>query len=293
MRVCPLFCAFGNHRLHLYLSRSSNWPAPMHGTPHPTWPISPPQPTSASSWTYGAHPWAPPNSAHAHQPSPAWAQPTGSAWGAYTPGGTWSSASPAASWGPQTPAAYSPWIPPQQQQKQGGTWITPNMLKPPPSPYDPPAAQPITGHWSGDGTVGYSGYPEGLNSGPNPSTQKKKKRHNSSTHDGHKRPPLYRSTSWGDHASKSNPVYPTSPPVNVPPYAKGDIFDERNLARRPLDWRPDYKPRIASFLSKTRTEVAGNVFHHSFIPISHKNCWCRLRRPHQTLSPSSPPFHTK
>jgi hypothetical protein len=47
--------------------------------------------------------------------------------------------------------------------------------------------------------------------------------------------------------------------VNVPAYARGDVFDDRNLARRPLDWRPDYKPKITSWLSKNRTEIADYV----------------------------------
>ena len=244
------------------MASSSNWPAQMNGTPYPAWAISPmAPPTSAASWTFGAYtPWAPPTSGP--QPSPALGPPTGSAWGTYTPGGTWSSASPAASRGPQTPAAYSPWIPPQQQQQQqGGTWITPNMLKPPTSPYDPGAGQPIGALWSGDGAVGYSGYPEGWDSGSKPATPKKshsKKRHNSSRDDFAKRPPLYRSTS-GDYPNRSSPTYPAVPPVNLPAYARGDLFDERNLARRPLDWRPEYKPKLTSWLSKNRTEVAGNA----------------------------------
>ena len=287
MRVDSLF--FSCLVLISCISSSSSWPAPMLGPPYPTWPISPTQPTSASSWTYGTHPWAPPNSAH--QPSPAWGPPAGSAWGAYTPGGTWSSASPAASWGPQTPAAYSPWVPPQQQQKPGGTWITPNMLKSPAPPYDPTAGQPTAGLWSGDGAVGYSGYPEGWDNGSKPSTPKKKKRHNSTHDDVTKRPPLYRSTSWGDHPSKASPIYPPVAPVNVPPYAKGDVFDERNLARRPLDWRPDYKPRLSSWLSKNKSEVAGNVLHTLLHP--NLSLLCRLHRPNQTLSPSSSSFHSK
>ncbi len=44
------------------------------------------------------------------------------------------------------------------------------------------------------------------------------------------------------------------------------------MARRPLDWRPDYKPKIASWLFKNRTEVAGEVLYVLFAPISHNNC---------------------
>lgn len=235
----------------------------MNGTPHPAWPISPTAPpNSAASWTYGAYTsWAPPA---APQPSPGLGP-----WGTYTPGGTWSSASPAASWGPQTPAAYSPWIPPrqQQQQQQGGTWITPNMLNPP-SPYDLGAKPPI---WPADGAVGYSGYPEGWDN-PKPSTPKKshsKKRHNPTHDEFSKRPPLYRSTSWGTYPTKGSPLHPAATPANFPAYAKGDVFDERNLARRPLDWRPEYKPRLASWLSKNRTEIAGNVLYLLFHTDSH------------------------
>ncbi len=189
-----LFFAFGNYKLriwHMFISSSSNWLAPMNGIPYPTWPISPnAPPMSASSWTFGSYtPWAPPTSAP--QPSLAFGSQASSAWGTYTPGGTWSSESTAASWGAQTPAAYSPWIPPQQQQQEG-TWFTPNMLKPPVSPYDPSAVQPIL--WPGDGAVGHSGYPEGWENGSKPSTLKKthsKKRHNSTHNDFPKRPPLY------------------------------------------------------------------------------------------------------
>jgi len=246
-------------------SSSSPWPS-RNGTPHPSWPISPAQPTSASSWTYGYTPWGPPPPAS--HPSPAWGPTPVPSRGTSTPGGTWGAPSPAASWGPQTPAAYSPWVSPHQQHQQnqqGGTWITPNMTKPPASPHDATAGMVFNAPLLGaEGNASYTGYPEGLGGGPPPVTPKKhrsSKRHHSKRGRSPTRPPLYRSTSWGEETQEA-PVYPSGRLFDVPAYAKGDAFDERNLARRPLDWRPDYKTRLASYipgLPKNRTEVTGKV----------------------------------
>jgi len=169
------------------------------------------------------------------------------------------------------PEAFS-WGLSQQQQKPGGT-----QLK---SPYDPTAGHPFTGLWSGDGAVGYSRDPEGCDNGLKLSTPKGKKHHNFTYDDAL---PPYPSTSCGD-----SPIYPPISPVNVP-LAKGHVFDgPGNLVRRPLDWRPDYKPRILS-LFKNRTEVGGNVLHTSF----HPNLSQLLPCSHQTRSPPPPTLHPK
>lgn len=213
----------------------------------------------------------PPNSAGPYGVYTPWAAPP--QWGPGTPAGTWSASSPAGSWGPQTPAAYSPWVPPQQQQQQGGTWITPNMQNSSGFPYEVTSGHPMTTEWFSGAAAGYTGYPEGKPDSGNTQTQTpKKKSHSvkrsSSKHNSPKRPPLYRSTSWGnqDAFNKNEGVFPGGF-YNIPAYAKGDVFDEKNLARRPLDWRPDYKTKLSTLLlglTKIRTEVTGNVFCSAF-----------------------------
>ncbi|KAF9522182.1 hypothetical protein CPB83DRAFT_139071 [Crepidotus variabilis] len=250
-------------------------------------------PHSASSWTYGGYtPWAPPPSAP--QPSPVWGQTPATSWGAATPAATWAAPSPSGSWGPpQTPAAYSPWAPPQQQPQQGGTWYTPHMPKQPlPSPtFETTSGQPITAGWFGGkdvsgGNAGHTGYPEGTwGQRSQPTTPNKRsnsiKRPASRHEQSAKATHLQRSTSWGQAQSAAHGFggqngggYSLGSPYasNVPPYARGDIFDERNLAKRPLDWRQDYKPSFTSYipgLGKSKSEVADWVdpVRRSFHPL--------------------------
>ncbi|KAF5309888.1 hypothetical protein D9619_010193 [Psilocybe cf. subviscida] len=58
-------------------------------------------------------------------------------------------------------------------------------------------------------------------------------------------PSLKRSTSYGG----GNPY------AGLPAYAKGDVFDENNLARRPTDWRPDYVSPHSGVLDSLRPVV--------------------------------------
>lgn len=139
---------------------------------------------------------------------------------------------------------------------------------PPPGFEHPSPGQQITTGWFGaqdGGNAGHTGYPEaswGIKSQP----QTPRRRSNSIKKSSMKSANLQRSTSWGhaegaahgfgNHGGASGYPYAS----NVPPYARGDIFDERNLAKRPLDWRPDFKASLASYfpgLGKSRSEVAG------------------------------------
>ena len=54
----------------------------------------------------------------------------------------------------------------------------------------------------------------------------------------------------------------------MPAYAKGDAFDEQNLARRLLDWRPGYKTKLdyITEFPKNRSEVTGNVLRSDTYP---------------------------
>lgn len=257
---------------------SRSW-GPPPGTPYPTYqpafsPANPPN--SASSWTYGSSypPWAPPpgwgSNTPAQAQAPAWGQTPDTSWGAQTPGGTWGAPTPA-SFPPQTPAAYSPWMPPNQQQGGPGTWLTPNMVQNPqhgPGPtqsFDISDGQPITAGWFGAGNVGRTGYPDGNWS--NPPTPKKRSNSIKRTHSQGKSPrrtPLQRSSSWGEFGAN----YPGAASGYVPPYASGDLYDEKNLARRPRDWRPDYEPRmgLSAYIprvGRNRSDIRGTF--NSFI----------------------------
>jgi hypothetical protein len=102
-------------------------------------------PTCASSWTFGAYtPWAPSSAPQPSAPKEVLHQALtlqavlGARHPQLLPGGH------------RRQRLIPPWISPQQQ---GGTWITPNTLKPLVSPYDPSAVQPIL--WPGDGAVGF------------------------------------------------------------------------------------------------------------------------------------------
>ncbi|KAF8960502.1 hypothetical protein BDZ97DRAFT_1833170 [Flammula alnicola] len=211
---------------------SAQWPA--HGTPYPTasWPLSPTAPSSAQSWSYGNYPVA---------GTPVWGPPAQPAWGAYTP---------------QTPNSYptgypSAYVnPPQSQPHPPTPYFT--GQPPPGTPYEPASAHP-TGWYDGQQQQQQqqSGYVV---------TRKKKKRDNYGYEGniGHsqsmkrsnsqgrspRRPPLQRSASWGNPSGVSIPTY------NIPAYARGDLYDENNLARRPRDWRADFTGRegIASYI---------------------------------------------
>jgi len=156
--------------------------------------------------------------------------------------------------------------------------------------------------WFSGAAAGYTGYPEGKPDGGNSQLQTpKKKSHSvkrsSSKNNSPKRPPLHRSTSWGNEGAfnKNEDMY-LSGHHNIPAYAKGDVFDEKNLARRPLDWRPDYKPKFPSIipgLTKTRTEVTGNVLCFRLQDGYLTNDDSRPRRSNQAYTPSSPTLYSE
>ena len=258
-----------------YFFGRSSWPAnatpyPAFQTQLPNWPVSQNDPpASAHSWTYGNYQpitsptWGPP------QPqAPAWGQTSTDSWGVpRTPGGTWGAPSPASYGPPQTP--YPSW--PQQPQ-------------PPPQPnvpIDSTFGQPITAGWFGAGKGN-----EGVRSGaPIDSTfgqpiaagwfgagkgneevrsgRPKKKTHSSMRRSNSHGPPNRRSNSQGPPNRQpllQRTATRSGGDFQYPYYA--DSFDAQNLARRPLDWRPDFDARagFASYIprvGKTRTDVEG------------------------------------
>ncbi|CAA7268548.1 unnamed protein product [Cyclocybe aegerita] len=91
------------------------------------------------------------------------------------------------------------------------------------------------------------------------------------------------------------------PQSAFPGYAQGDLFDERNLARRPRDWRADYNPRgiaLATYLprvGRNRSDVKewADVTRRALHPLLHFQpsappVFFDLRPP--TLAPTSIAF---
>ncbi|EDR09188.1 uncharacterized protein LACBIDRAFT_294095 [Laccaria bicolor S238N-H82] len=258
---------------------ASNWP----GTPYPrqSAPLAPP-PTSAQSWTFGqTNPWSAP------------AAPT-------TPAGTWGGMTPAGSLPqtPYTPYSNAPpasapagHYPPFPQPNGYPPFSQPNGYPPssqpngyPPSSQPngyPPFSQPNVGHYPQSSQPNVDHYP--------PISQH---------HTGYPLAPKEDQSGWfgsslGMKRSNSYQGYPKRPgglgasggglgvggypsptggmgmggypsPAGTGPggvyLAYGEGFDERNLARRPRDWRADYNARqgISSFLprvGRSRSDV--------------------------------------
>ena len=254
----------------------SSWPAnatpyPAFQTQLPNWPVSQNDPpTSAQSWTFGNYQpvstptWGPPP-----PQASAWGQTSTDSWGVpRTPGGTWGAPSPS-SYGPP-PTPYPSW--PQQPQQPPSKPNVPFDLnfgqqtpypswpqqpqQPPPIanvPFDSTFGQPITGGWFGAGNGN-----EGVRTG-----RPKKKTHSSMRRSNSQGPPNRRSNSQGPPNRQpllQRTATRTGGDFQYPYYA--DSFDAQNLARRPLDWRPDFDARagFASYIprvGKARTDVQG------------------------------------
>ncbi|KAF8805020.1 hypothetical protein BYT27DRAFT_7225080 [Phlegmacium glaucopus] len=230
-----------------------SWPPPITGTPYPTvqtqlpnWPLSPNDPpTSAQSWTYGNYPPAPtPTWGPPPPQAPAWGQTPNTTWGMQTPGGTWGMQTPGGTWAapspvsygaPQTP--YSPWV--QQPQPQQSYFNNP-----PGTPFDSASGQPITAGWFGAGNQGAVG---GRRERKKSVAHRSPMRRSNSQGPPNPRPLLQRSTSHTPGGTFQYPYF-------------SEPFDAQNLARRPLDWRPDFDARagLASYIprvGKVRSDV--------------------------------------
>ncbi|KAF9477290.1 hypothetical protein BDN70DRAFT_934364 [Pholiota conissans] len=251
-------------------SSSSPWPAPQ-GTPYPpssAWPLG--SPISAPAWgTAGYYPPAGPP-LFAPQPQP----PIPAAWGGqYTPAanntayhppsaGPYHPPTPYFTGQPPPPTPYEPttftanptngWynMTPQQPQSAGvggDTYVRVKKPKRRNSKYRRDDYDDDYDENEGAGGIGYSVSMKRTMSQANPKN----------------RPPLQRSASWG-HVGQA--AYANMVP---PAYARGDLWDEHNLARRPRDWRADftgreglagYLPQMLPSVLKPKTDVRGTCF---------------------------------
>lgn len=217
------------------LSSAAAWPGtpwPSASNQLPDWP----NPSSANDFSSAqrpfltaSSPWGNPSPWADPSPAPSWGMPL-------TPGG---------SWGPTTPnSAHSFQFPPSAP----ADW--PARPSPfPQSPYFPAAQESAFGQpvgaspWFGGG--GAQQQPMAMGgplvrsksfSGSRPKSAMKRSR--SQGHGGAR---------WGTGGG----------------YGHAEVYDERNLARRPRDWRADYNPRsagLASYIPKVgrgRSDVKG------------------------------------
>ncbi|KAF8872943.1 hypothetical protein BD779DRAFT_1679466 [Infundibulicybe gibba] len=213
-------------------------------------------PAVASGWTFGQYP----------QSTPAWV-----AGAPPTPGATWEQHTPG-SWGPPTPASA--------HQAEQPRWMLQGATNGAESAFGQAiSASPWFGGGGGGGGGGeLGGYDEirGV-------MKKKKKKKKQDTHSWPGEAgalalgrPLSRTGTPHPHGHLAlhHPVadhYPLARygPSSIPAYRPGrsspyttppDVFDERNLSRRPRDWRADYSPRSSlsayiPWMGKGRSDV--------------------------------------
>ncbi|KAF8649114.1 hypothetical protein AX16_006012 [Volvariella volvacea WC 439] len=173
-------------------------------------------------------------------------------WAAATPAPSWGAATPAGSWSsPQTPASAnsgpSPWI-----QNGPSGYPLPSSIQD-----SSPFGQQIT-------ATPYFNQGNSLTFSPTPSSKKKKRSKKSNavpyplSPQPHLQNPGYLPMMDPNAAaammtrtpsSHSFPgAYPSFYPQNgysIPAYAQADTYDEKNLAKRPRDWREDYSFRTS------------------------------------------------
>ncbi|KAF8172487.1 hypothetical protein BJ912DRAFT_1034130 [Pholiota molesta] len=270
-----LFSAFPGAR-HNAQPSSSQWPPP-HGTPYPSapWPLSTPV-ISTPAWAPnpGYYPPAAGTPLYAPQPHP----PPAAGWGQYTPATMPGTGYPP---GPTTP--YHPPTPYFTGQP------------PPPTPYEPVSFR-ATGWYDGPQSAG------AVEGGGGYLVARKKVKRRGSRHrhdddayaadDGlwhsasmkrthsqgmpKRHASLQRSASWGHAQGGGGYGYGGGGGVGYgggggyggellpPAYARGDVWDEHNLARRPRDWRADftgreglagYLPQMLPAMLKPKTDV--------------------------------------